>query len=92
MKLVFRAHAIRRMFQRGITADTVRQIIVTGETIEARPDDLPLPSRLLLGWTDGRPVHVVVAEDAASATIVVVTVYEPDLALWRAGFRRRRRR
>ena len=57
MKLVFRAHAIRRMFQRGITAAAVRHVIMSGETIEARPDDLPLPSRLVLGWIDGWPVQ-----------------------------------
>jgi hypothetical protein len=91
VKLVFRAHAIRRMFQGGITADAVRQVIMSGSTIEARPDDRPLPSRLVLGWIDGRPVDIVVADDVASATVVVVTVYEPDLTLWRAGFRRRRR-
>lgn len=58
--------------------------------IEDRPDDVPYPSRLLLGYADGRPLHVVVAEDAA-ATTIVVTVYEPEPSLWRPGFKRRRK-
>jgi hypothetical protein len=45
----------------------------------------------VLGRIDGRPVHVVVAEDAGSAATVVVTVYEPDRALWQTDFRPRRK-
>jgi hypothetical protein len=59
--------------------------------IEHRPDDLPLPSRLFLGVTAGRSLHVVVAEDVASATTIIVTVHEPDPVLWRPGFKRRRK-
>lgn len=87
-ELVFRTHALRRMFQRRITADEVRAIVTHGEAIENRPDDLPYPSRLLLGEAGGRKLHVVVA-DAPEAT-VVVTVYEPDPALWMPGFKRRK--
>ena len=77
------------MFQRRITPDDVRRVVAHGEVIEDRPDDLLYPSRLLLGEAGGRKLHVVVA-DAPEAT-VVVTVYEPDPALWMPGFRRRRK-
>lgn len=90
-RLVFRAHAIRRMFQRRISVAEVRGIVERGEVIEDRPDDLPYPSRLLLGTADGRPLHVVIALNTAAATTIVVTVYEPDPALWRPGFKRRRK-
>jgi hypothetical protein len=90
-QLIFRAHAIRRMFQRRIGVAEVRAIVERGEVIEDRPDDLPYPSRLLLGAVRSRALHVVVADDAASATAIVVTVYEPDPALWQPGFKRRRK-
>ena len=90
-RLVFRAHAIRRMFERRIGVADVRAIVERGEVIENRPDDPPYASRLLLGAVQGRPLHVVVAEDAAAASTIVVTVYEPDPALWRPGFKRRRK-
>ena len=90
-RLVFRAHAIRRMFQRRIGVAEVRAIVEQGEVIEDRPDDVPYPSRLLLGVLHGRALHVVAAEDAAAATTIVVTVYEPDPLLWRPGFKRRRK-
>ena len=80
------------MFQRGITTAAVRAVIESGTIIETKPGDNPYPSRLVLGWLHGRPLHVVVADDTAAELSVVVTVYEPDPALWHPDFRRRRKR
>jgi hypothetical protein len=91
-KLTFRVHALRRMFVRSISAAEVRSVIEQGETIERYPQDTPYPSRLLLGSVGGRALHVVVAENAVDEETIVVTVYEPDPALWWPGFRRRRRK
>jgi hypothetical protein len=66
-------------------------VIETGETIESNPDDLPHPSRLMLGRVGRRALHVVVAVNHARDEIIVITVYEPDPALWQPGFRRRRK-
>jgi len=90
-RLAFRTHAIRRMFARRITVEDVRRAIERGEVIDRDPDDLPYPSRLVLGRSGGRALHVVVAENRAADELIVVTVYEPDPALWRPGFRRRRK-
>ncbi len=89
-KLIFRVHAFRRMFERQITVDDVRAVVESGQTIEDYPDDKPYPSRLVLGWTSARPVHVVVAHDLSENEDIVITVYEPDPELWEDGFRRRR--
>ena len=53
--------------------------------------DRPHPSRLILGWCRGRPLHIVVADDSRADETIVITVYEPDPELWEPGFRRRRR-
>jgi len=90
-RLVFRVHAITRMFERGVSAEEVRVALESGETIETYPDDLPYPSRLVLGQSRGRPIHVVVADNTERDEAIVVTVYEPDAALWDCDFRRRRR-
>ena len=90
-QLVFRSHAIRRMFQREIGVADIRHVVATGEVIEDRPDDLPYPSRLVLGSIRGRPLHVVVTDDDNNATTIVVTVYEPDPSLWRPCNRKSRR-
>ncbi len=90
VKLVFRVHAIERMFQRNISVQDVRGVLETGETIERYPDDWPFPSRLVLGWRHNRPIHVIVADDEKGGEAVVVTVYEPDPQLWDADFKRRK--
>lgn len=90
--LIFRVHAIRRMFQRRISKDDVRQILETVETIETYPHDTPYPSQLVLGWRNARPLHVVAAENAESGETIVITAYEPDSEEWELGFKRRKHR
>lgn len=90
--LVFRVHAIQRMFQRRISEEEVKQVVATGETIETYPIDKPFPSRLLLGWIGSRPIHVVAADDAPSQETIIVTVYQPDATEWESGFMRRKPR
>jgi len=90
-RLVFRVHAIQRMFQRRISKDDVRRVLESGETIETYPKDTPYPSRLMLGWCGPRPLHVVVADNMEDQERIVITVYEPDLTEWEQGFSRRKR-
>jgi hypothetical protein len=78
------------MFERRIAEEDVRKVLAEGEEIAAYPDDKPYPSRLLLGWSGRRPLHVVAAYNAEDDETIVVTVYEPDPALWQDGLRRRR--
>ncbi len=91
-RLVFRVHAIQRMFQRGVSEDEVKQVVAVGETIETYPDDKPFPSRLMLGWSGSRPVHVVVADNVSDQEAIIITVYQPDVEEWEADSRRRKRR
>jgi hypothetical protein len=88
VRLIYRVHAVLRMAERGIREEDVACVISEGKEIENYPDDRPYPSRLLLGWVGGRPIHVVIA--AASHDIIVITVYEPDPKLWEPGFERRK--
>ena len=88
-RVIFRVHALVRMFERRISVDDVRTAITHGEAIQTYPDDKPYPSRLLLGWIGARPLHVVVAEDSEDGILIVVTAYEPDPIQWDAGFKRK---
>lgn len=90
--LVFRVHAIKRMFQRRISKDDVRQVLETGETIEMYPQDTPYPSRLVLGWRQTRPLHVVAADNADTGETIVITTYEPDPEEWERDCKTRRHR
>jgi len=89
--LVFRVHAIQRMFEHKISKEDVRQALATGKTIETYSDDKPYPSRLVLGWNGSRPIHVVAADNPVRHETIVITVYEPDPARWEPGFEKRRR-
>jgi len=88
--LVFRVHAIQRMFQRGISEEDIRHVLDVGQVIQEYPDDQPYPSRLVLGWQGPRPIHVVVADNLNTRETIVITVYEPDQAQWGPNFRRKR--
>ena len=92
MRLTFTDEAVLRMRERGITRREVGRAIDTGETIREYPDDKPYPSRLVLGWVEGRPLHVVYAVDAERQERIVITTYQPDPAQWDSTFRMRTRR
>ena len=88
--LVFRVHAIQRMFQRGLSQGDVRQVLERGEVIQEYPDDQPYPSWLVLGWSGSRPIHVVAADNRDDMETVVITVYEPNPAQWEPDVRTRK--
>jgi Domain of unknown function (DUF4258) len=89
-KLIFRAHALQRMFERSILIEEVREVVERGEIIKGYPDDKPYPSHLILGWSGGRPLHVVAADNSANGEMIIITAYEPDSQQWEADFKRRR--
>ena len=90
-RLLFRVHAVQRMYKRRISERDVREILGAGETFEQYPDDTRYPSRLVLGGCLEQPLHLDVADNTETDEIVVITVYELDPTLWEPGFRQRRR-
>ena len=89
-RIIFSGHAIRRMFQWKIGSEEVTAVLRTGETIMEYPEDKPFQSRLLLGFSGDRPIHVVAALDPATEACHVITAYVPDPAVWQPDFRTRR--
>ena len=90
MKIIFRGHAVRRMFERGLSVEDVCAVLADGESIADYADDAPYPSRLKLGFLRGRALHVVAAYNATDDETIVVTAYEPDPRVWEADFRRKK--
>lgn len=86
----FSGHAIRRMFERGLSAESIREVVEQGETINDYPDDTPYPSALLLGFHAGMPVHVVVARNPGTGDCYIVTTYVPSEERWKPGFKERK--
>ena len=89
-RIIFRVHAVQRMFERNISAKKVSQAIHLGETIEDYTSEMPEPSRLILGLQGKRPFHVVTSENPKANEITIITVYIPDSEKWNKDFRSRK--
>jgi hypothetical protein len=90
LKLLFRVHAVQRMFARGISVKKARSVLDSGEIIEDYSAEMPEPSRLLLGFQGKHPFHVVVSENQKENVMTVITVYKPDSNYWNKDFKSRR--
>lgn len=89
-KLIFGVHAVRRMFEHGITEIEIRDVLQRGDIIEEHRLDPKAMKRIHMAFCDNRAIHVVVIDDDEVMHTEIVTVYEPDLEHWEPGFRRRR--
>jgi hypothetical protein len=88
--IIFRIHAVQRMFQRRVSMEAVRRVLQSGEMIEDYSDEMPAPGGLISAKRGQRPIHVVLAENKQEDELVVITVYEPDPSQWQPGFRNRK--
>jgi len=86
----FSYHAIQRMFERGLSHDTIVDIIHNGDVIMEYPEDKPLPSALILGYSEGLPIHAVIAFQYLTGHCLVITVYSPDSEKWGSDFKKRK--
>ena len=90
LKLIYRVHAVQRMFEREISASKIRKALEAEDVIEDYSADMPAPSRLIMGFQGKRPFHVVTSEDPEANEITVVTVYIPGPNKWKKDFRSRK--
>jgi uncharacterized protein DUF4258 len=89
-KVLFRVHAVQRMFERKVSVRNVSQVLQSGETIEDYSTESPEPSRLILGFQGKRPLHVVISENTVANEITIITVYIPDSDKWTKDFTSRK--
>src|SRR5438034_11321838 len=78
----FSRHAFRRVVERNISEQEIREAGANAEVIEDYPEDKYSPSALLLGFTaSGRALHF--QASFADATLTkIITIYEPDANEW----------
>jgi len=79
------------MLEKGISRASVKYIITNGEMIESYPDDKLFPSGLFHGTWEDMALHVVIAYDATSPKIFIITAYWPDEEHFESDFMTRRR-
>ena len=89
-RILFRVHAVQRMFERNISAKKVSQALQSGEIIEDYSTEMPEPGRLILGFQGKRPFHVVASQNQENNIATIITVYIPDHQKWNKDFKRRR--
>ena len=79
----FSKHAADQSIIRDIGIREIEEAIANrSELIEDYPDDKYGPSCLILGFTsEDRPLHIQ-CSDPSRSLIKIITVYEPDPALW----------
>ena len=83
-------HILKRLRERGIRRDDIKNCIMTGKVIEEYTDDYPFPSCLILGYTaDSKPLHIVVG--VGDGLIWIITAYYPNPAEWNGDFSVRRK-
>ncbi len=90
--MIYRFHAVRRMLERNVSEEDVSRILKDGKTIESYPNDRPYPSRLVMGYANGRPLHVVLADNIETRESIIITVYEPNTASWETDFEKRKKK
>ncbi len=84
-------HARIRIFERSISIDDIVNGINTGEIIKQYPDDKPLASCLILGFSVKLEyIHIVISCD--TDFIYLITAYFPDPDVWENNFRTRKGR
>jgi len=90
IKILYRIHAVQRMFEREISASRVRKALEADDMIEDYSIEMSEPSRLIMGFQGKRPFHVVASENPEANEITVITVYLPDADKWKKDFRSRK--
>jgi hypothetical protein len=90
LKILFRVHAVQRMFERKISTGKVRKALENADVIEDYSAEMPEPSRLILGFQGKHPFHVVTSENPEINSITIVTAYIPDPNKWKKDYRSRR--
>ena len=78
----FSRHAFKRVVERSIADQEIRDAGAQATVIEDYPDDKYSHSCLLLGFTQiRRPLHIQVSL-AETDLVKIITIYEPDPNDW----------
>jgi hypothetical protein len=78
----FSRHALKRVVERNIADQEIREAGAQAKVIEDYPGDKYSHSCLLLGFTENRrPLHIQVSL-AETDLVTIITIYEPDVNEW----------
>ena len=87
--IVLTTHAKKRLKERGINLENIKNAIFTGEVIEQYPNNYPYPSCLLLGKIEHNK-HIHIVASIGGDNLYIITVYCPDEHKWEINLKTRR--
>jgi hypothetical protein len=86
-------HATIVRLERGTSLAEMGRVLLHGEIIERYADAQPYPACLVLGWLESvDPLHVVCSRGDMEPALRIVTLYEPEEALWESDYKTRKRK
>ncbi len=86
--MVMTQHCRKRFAERNISVEDIIQVIDTGCIIETYPEDFPVPSCLILGYSGNRAIHI--CASIMDDYIYLITAYIPDPEKWDDDWRTRK--
>ena len=89
--IVISRHAEERRLKQGVLIDMIHSIVHDFDVIEDYPEAYPLPAKLLIGFWNQTPLHVVAGFDLDREIVYIITVYIPDSEHFEPDWRTRRR-
>jgi len=78
--VVLTQHFLDKIEIRNIKLADIKVAIMNGEIIEQYPDDYPHPSCLVLGFSDSKPIHIVIGN--SGDMLWLITAYIPNIDKW----------
>lgn len=90
-EFVLTAHAHEERQNEDIETEDIQRAILDGRIIEDYPQDRRGPSCLVLGYSQGRPIHIVCGI-ATNGLPLIITVYIPRKPKWISPEERSERR
>lgn len=86
--VILTQHFIDRIGIRGISLIDVKTAIFNGYIIEQYPDDYPHPSALILGFSEDKPLHVLIGKNGGY--VWLITSYKPESTKWENDYKTRK--
>ena len=89
-EISFRQHALKRMIERNLPFEAIEYGLNFGEIIKEYKDDKPFESKLLYVDFQDQIIHIVVSKDVENNICYIITVYIPDILIWKEDFKTKR--
>ena len=75
-------HVIRSLMSKKLSVTDIENTLLSGDVLEEHHHELRGTSYLVCGFSDGRPVHLYVA-NGKNGCLIIIFAYIPSLPVWK---------